>query len=63
MSTPIEHVSAYQILDCRGYPTVRVDVAAGGHVGRADVPAGRSTGSNEARELLRPSGHALGPPF
>jgi len=51
VSTPIEYVSAYQILDCRGYPTVRVDVAAGGHVGRADVPAGRSTGSNEAREL------------
>jgi enolase len=30
---------------------VQVDVFAGGHVGRADVPAGRSTGSNEAREL------------
>ncbi len=51
MSAPIERVTARTILDCRGYPTVQVDVWAGGHVGRADVPAGRSTGSNEAREI------------
>jgi enolase len=51
MSTAIENVTARMILDCRGYPTVQVDVVAGGHLGRADVPAGRSTGCNEAREL------------
>ena len=39
------------ILDCRGFPTVQVDVWAGGVLGRADVPAGRSTGRSEAFEL------------
>ena len=39
------------ILDCRGYPTLQVDVSCGDVMGRADVPAGRSTGSNEAVEL------------
>ena len=32
-------------------PTVQVDVIAGGVLGRADVPSGRSTGSHEAHEL------------
>ena len=49
--TRITDTHARQILDCRGYPTVQVDVWAGEHHGRADVPAGRSTGSNEALEL------------
>ena len=51
MSTMITEVHARMILDCRGYPTVQVDVVAGGTLGRADVPAGRSTGSSEAVEL------------
>ena len=51
MNTRITATHARQILDCRGYPTVQVDVWAGEHHGRADVPAGRSTGSGEALEL------------
>jgi len=48
----ISSVVARQILDCRGEPTVEVDVATDdGYLGRADVPAGRSRGSNEAFEL------------
>lgn len=43
---------AREVLDCRGLPTVQVDVELEcGAVGRADVPSGRSTGSNEAVEL------------
>jgi enolase len=42
---------AREVLDCRGLPTVQVDLElAGGARGRADVPSGRSTGSNEAHE-------------
>jgi enolase len=44
-------VTARTILDCRGYPTVQVDIQAGDRTGRADVPAGRSTGASEAFEL------------
>ena len=48
----ISSIVAREVLDCRGLPTVQVDVVvAGGILGRADVPAGRSTGSHEAREL------------
>jgi len=51
MRTAITDISARRILDCRGYPTVQVSVHAGDTVGRADVPAGRSTGSREAVEI------------
>jgi len=51
MSNEIRSVAARRILDCRGYPTVQVDVWVGDMLGRADVPAGRSTGSNEAIEV------------
>jgi enolase len=45
-------VRARQILDSRGNPTVEVDVElAGGHLGRAAVPSGASTGRHEAVEL------------
>ena len=45
-------VSACQILDSRGYPTVEVEVVLGsGAVGRAGVPSGASTGVYEAVEL------------
>ncbi|MGI9538537.1 MAG: phosphopyruvate hydratase [Miltoncostaeaceae bacterium] len=45
-------VSARQVLDSRGQPTVEVDVElASGFVGRAAVPSGASTGAFEAVEL------------
>ena len=45
-------VRAREILDCRGLPTLQVDVLVDGALlGRADVPAGRSTGRYEAKEL------------
>jgi len=48
----ISSIGAREVLDCRGLPTVQVDVVVGdGVLGRADVPAGRSTGSHEAYEL------------
>ena len=48
----IAAVHAREVLDCRGLPTVQVDVTlSDGTLGRADVPAGRSTGSGEAHEL------------
>jgi enolase len=48
----ISKVSAREIIDCRGWPTVQADVWVNGELkGRADVPAGRSTGANEAHEL------------
>jgi len=48
----IRAVHAREVLDCRGLPTVQVDVVlADGSLGRADVPSGRSTGAYEAREL------------
>jgi len=48
----IHKVSAREILDSRGNPTVEVDVILrGGAVGRAAVPSGASTGQHEALEL------------
>jgi len=48
----ITAVKAREIIDCRGFPTVQVDVWVDERfMGRADVPAGRSTGSHEAHEL------------
>ncbi|HET6437500.1 MAG TPA: phosphopyruvate hydratase [Anaeromyxobacter sp.] len=50
--TEIINVSAREILDSRGNPTVEVEVAVGtGDVGRAAVPSGASTGEHEALEL------------
>ena len=52
MSTTIEEVVAREILDSRGNPAIEVDVyLSGGARGRAAVPSGASTGSNEALEL------------
>ena len=51
MSNIIE-VTAREILDSRGNPTVEVDVlCADGSFGRAAVPSGASTGEHEAVEL------------
>lgn len=48
----ITGVFAREILDCRWTPTVQVDVWVNDEIlGRADVPAGKSTGANEAKEL------------
>lgn len=48
----IVDVSAREILDSRGNPTVEVDVLlADGTIGRAGVPSGASTGFYEALEL------------
>lgn len=48
----IVDVSAREILDSRGNPTVEADVVLEcGHKGRAAVPSGASTGAREAVEL------------
>ena len=48
----IVSVFAREILDSRGFPTVEVDIVLeSGGFGRASVPSGASTGSNEALEL------------
>ena len=48
----ISKITAREILDSRGNPTVEVDVRLeGGAFGRAAVPSGASTGEHEAWEL------------
>ena len=52
---PIRSVTGREILDSRGNPTVEVAVGEGilgleGHMGRAQVPSGASTGKFEALE-------------
>ena len=52
MNTTITAITAREIIDSRGNPTVEVDVRlASGHLGRAAVPSGASTGEHEAIEL------------
>jgi len=52
MDTTIESISALEILDSRGNPTVEVEVVLmDGAWGRAAVPSGASTGDHEALEL------------
>ena len=52
METTIESISALEILDSRGNPTVEVEVVLmDGSWGRAAVPSGASTGAHEAVEL------------
>ena len=51
-STTITAITAREIIDSRGNPTIEVDVTlAGGGFGRAAVPSGASTGEHEALEL------------
>jgi len=51
MDTTIESISALEILDSRGNPTLEVEVLlADGAWGRAAVPSGASTGRHEALE-------------
>jgi len=47
----IERIHAREILDSRGNPTIEVDVRTSCGFGRASVPSGASTGTNEALEL------------
>ncbi|MBK6408156.1 MAG: phosphopyruvate hydratase [Flavobacteriales bacterium] len=48
----IAKIQAREILDSRGNPTIEVDVYTdSGHIGRASVPSGASTGAHEAVEL------------
>ncbi|TND09710.1 MAG: enolase [Bacteroidetes bacterium] len=48
----IAQITARQILDSRGNPTIEVDVITNtGTIGRAAVPSGASTGTHEAVEL------------
>ncbi|MDE2126647.1 MAG: phosphopyruvate hydratase [Armatimonadetes bacterium] len=52
MTLVIDDVSAREILDSRGNPTIEVDVyLEDGTMGRASVPSGASTGAHEAIEL------------
>ena len=49
----ISKITAREIIDCRGWPTVQADVYIDNTLmGRADVPSGRSTGTYEAHVLL-----------
>ncbi len=51
-NTTITSITAREIIDSRGNPTVEVDVRlADGTLGRAAVPSGASTGEHEAVEL------------
>ncbi len=60
MSVVIENVTAREIFDSRGNPTVEADVVLSDGVrGRAEVPSGASTGEKEAVEL-RDGGTRLG---
>ncbi len=48
----IQSIRALEILDSRGFPTIRVCVTLkDGSVGVASIPSGASTGANEATEL------------
>ena len=48
----ISQILAREILDSRGNPTLEAEVTlSSGHIGRAAVPSGASTGSKEAIEL------------
>jgi enolase len=52
MTMQISKITAREILDSRGNPTVEADVVLqNGFTGRASVPSGASTGSREACEL------------
>jgi enolase len=52
MTAKIANIHAREIIDSRGNPTVEADVVLeSGHMGRAAVPSGASTGSREAIEL------------
>lgn len=47
----IDCISAREVLDSRGFPTVEAEVFSEGRMARAAVPSGASTGEGEALEL------------
>lgn len=52
MPSKISKITALEILDSRGNPTLKVTVTTDdGHIGSASVPSGASTGEHEAVEL------------
>lgn len=52
MTNTIKKVEAYEVLDSRGFPTVKVSLTLeDGSVGKASVPSGASTGQHEAVEF------------
>ncbi len=52
MEAKIKKITAREILDSRGFPTVEADVTlTDGSFGRAAVPSGASTGTHEALEM------------
>lgn len=52
MKYKIKEIKGREVLDCRGEPTIEVDVITeDGSLGRAAVPIGRSKGEHEAYEL------------
>lgn len=50
MTASIDAVTAWEVLDSRGTPTVRVAVECGDRRGTFTVPSGASTGTHEAHE-------------
>lgn len=57
----ISQIKARQIIDSRGNPTVEADLTlSDGSFGRAAVPSGASTGSEEALELRDQTEHWMG---
>ncbi len=56
----IESIEAREILDSRGNPTVEAEVHTSKGEGKAAVPSGASTGSNEALELRDGGNRYLG---
>ena len=57
---PIEGVSALEVLDSRGNPTISVTVSTHSGRGTAVVPSGASTGAHEAVELRDGDGRRFG---
>ena len=57
---PIEGVSALEVLDSRGNPTISVTVRTHAGSGTAIVPSGASTGAHEAVELRDGDGRRFG---
>ena len=57
---PIEGVSALEVLDSRGNPTLSVTVSTHSGRGTAVVPSGASTGAHEAVELRDGDGRRFG---
>ena len=52
MDAKIKKITAREILDSRGFPTVETDITlTDGSFGRAAVPSGASTGTHEALEM------------